>query len=167
MLPGSGDKRISREKSRTNGRTHEIQRLIGRSLRTSVDLKSLGERTIQIDCDVIQADGGTRVASIVGASVALYRACEKLKLSYRPQLVSAVSLGWVKGKLLVDLAYTEDSQAEVDANIVMLQNGEFVEVQATAEKKSFSMNQWSQMLETSMKSCAEVLEIQKKVLGIA
>jgi ribonuclease PH len=166
MLPGSTDKRISREKSRTNGRTQEIQRLIGRSLRSSVDLKLLGERTLQIDCDVIQADGGTRVASIVGASVALFKACEKLKLSYRPRLVSAVSLGWVKGALLTDLAYTEDSQADVDSNIVMLDNEDFVEIQATAEKKSFSRDQWNSMLEAAQLACREVLLQQRRALDL-
>ncbi len=164
MLPGSSDKRISREKSRTNGRTHEIQRLIGRSLRSSIDLKSIGERSFTVDCDVIQADGGTRVASIVGASVALQIAFRKLKMKSVPQLISAVSLGLIEGQIFVDLAYTEDVQAEVDSNIVVLENGELVEVQATAEKKSFKIETWNEMLEKAVAACSKITNLQREVL---
>jgi len=166
MLPGSSDKRISRDRSRNNGRTHEIQRLIGRSLRNAIDLKILGERTVSIDCDVLQADGGTRVASIVGASVALQLAAKKIGLRVRPKLVSAVSLGLIKGEILVDLAYTEDAAAEVDSNVVILESGELCEVQATAEKGTFSVEQWQSMLGQAQKACQQIIQIQKQILGL-
>ena len=149
MLPSSTPTRSQRETagSRPQGRTQEIQRLIGRSLRAAVDLEALGERTIAVDCDVIQADGGTRTASITGGVIALGLAIEKLqqqgsiKKTGRPvlrQLVAAVSVGIVGGVPMLDLNYSEDSKADADCNVVMTQAGWLVEVQATAERKPFS-----------------------------
>src|SRR5690348_2782416 len=155
MLPRSTLTRTPREASRgkQSGRTHEIQRLIGRALRAVVDLKQLGERTITLDCDVIQADGGTRTASITGAFVALGLAMSKLveagSLSAAPirDYVAAVSVGIVEGEILLDLAYEEDSQAEVDMNFVMTGGRKIVEVQATAEKHPFDDGQLKKMME--------------------
>ena len=146
MLPRAGNTRSQRESvaGRVGGRTHEIQRLIGRSLRACVDLRALGERTIVLDCDVIQADGGTRTAAITGAWVALKRACGRLRergvLAVDPVRVglAAVSVGIVGGETLLDLNYAEDSRADVDANVVMTDKGEYVEVQATAERTPLS-----------------------------
>ncbi len=170
MLPGCSDKRIQRDKIRSTGRTHEIQRLIGRSIRASIDLAKLGQRTVQIDCDVVQADGGTRVASITGAYLAFRLALAKLKkskiISNEPPttLVSAVSLGKVAGEWVLDLEYTEDVQADVDANIVMNERGEFIEVQGTAEKNSFPRAELNQMLGLATGGCQELFEIQRKYL---
>ncbi len=170
MLPGCSDKRIQRDKIRSTGRTHEIQRLIGRSIRASIDLAKLGQRTVQIDCDVVQADGGTRVASITGAYLAFRLALAKLKkskiISNEPPttLVSAVSLGKVAGEWVLDLEYTEDVQADVDANIVMNERGEFIEVQGTAEKNSFPRAELNQMLDLATGGCQELFEIQRKYL---
>ncbi len=173
MLPSSSQVRISREaaRGRIGGRTHEIQRLIGRSLRTIADLKSLGERTIWIDCDVIQADGGTRTASITGAYVALVEAARQLikqgVVQKNPikDSVAAVSVGIVDGKPLLDLNYEEDSRAEVDMNFVMTGSGKFVEVQGTAESAPFTKKGLDRMAEIAQQGIRELLKAQKKVLA--
>jgi ribonuclease PH len=173
MLPSSSQVRISREaaRGRIGGRTHEIQRLIGRSLRTIADLKSLGERTIWIDCDVIQADGGTRTASITGAYVALVEAARQLikqgVIQKNPikDSVAAVSVGIVDGKPLLDLNYEEDSRAEVDMNFVMTGSGKFVEVQGTAESAPFTKRGLDRMAEIAQQGIRELLKVQKKVLA--
>ncbi|SMP10453.1 ribonuclease PH [Desulfurobacterium pacificum] len=169
MLPRATAQRTVREaaKGKLTGRTQEIQRLIGRSLRCAVDLTALGEITIWIDCDVIQADGGTRTASITGAFVALYRALEKIeKLSAVKNFVAAVSVGVVNGQVLLDLNYEEDSLAEVDMNIVMTDKGEFAEIQGTAEGETFSRDILNTMLNLGEKGIKELIEIQKSVLGV-
>ena len=150
LLPRSTHNRTVRESSRgrIGGRTSEIQRLIGRSLRAVVDLEKLGERTIWVDCDVIQADGGTRTAAITGAYVALVDAMDSLLkggiLEESPLMgfLAAISVGMVEGELLLDLCYQEDSQAEVDMNVVMTEEGEIIEIQGTAEKKPFTREEW-------------------------
>ena len=153
------------------GRTHEIQRLIGRSLRSVVDMKLLGERTVILDCDVLQADGGTRTAAITGACVALALALDALvkagTLAKSPlrQLVAATSVGIVEGTPLLDLCYEEDSQAEVDMNVVMTADGGLVETQATAEKGSYSRAQLSQLLDLAEGGLADIIGAQKQVLG--
>ena len=170
MLPASCTERITREASRgkLSGRTQEIQRLIGRSLRSVVDLKKLGERTIWLDADVIQGDGGTRTASITGCYIALEHAVKKLienkKLSASPirDSVAAVSVGVVRGKPVLDLCYAEDSKAEVDMNVVMTGSGKLVEVQGTAEGKPFSEAALLQMLKLAKKGIRELTGIQKK-----
>ena len=172
MLPRSTLTRTPREaaRGRQSGRTHEIQRLIGRALRAVVDLKLLGERTITLDCDVIQADGGTRTASITGAFVALGLAMEKLveagTLSAAPlrDFVAAVSVGVVEGSVLLDLCYEEDSQAEVDMNVVMTADGGLVETQATAEKGSFSRRDLDGLIDLAEAGLKEVFAIQRAVL---
>ncbi len=172
MLPGSSDKRISREKSRSNGRTHEIQRLIGRSLRSCIALEELGQRSIMIDCDVIQADGGTRVASITGAYLALRLAlCRLLELKKIQRIpkttkIAGISIGRCHGKMLADLNYQEDSAAELDANIIMNDRGEFVEIQGTAEKGSFSKGEFQDLLSLAEKSCSAIFEIQQEYLKL-
>jgi ribonuclease PH len=173
MLPGSSDTRISRESSRgrVGGRTHEIQRLIGRSLRTIADLQSLGEKTIWIDCDVIQADGGTRTASITGAYVALAEASHKwlrdgiLGANPIKDFVAAVSIGIVDGKILLDLCYEEDSKADVDMNFVMTGSGKFIEVQGTAEHSPFTKKQMERMADLAQQGIKELLREQKKVIA--
>lgn len=175
MLPRATATRTAREvsKGRPSGRTHEIQRLIGRSLRAVVDLTALGERSVILDCDVIQADGGTRVASITGAYVALAIALKNLmkyKTLAKPPLtgaVAAVSVGISKGMPVLDLCYEEDSAAEVDANVVLTDEGRFIEYQATAEHKSFDDAQMSQMTALAKKGIAELLAIQKAAIGSA
>jgi ribonuclease PH len=170
MLPGSSDKRIHRDKIRSTGRTHEIQRLIGRSIRAAVDLKSLGHRTVQIDCDVVQADGGTRVAAITGSYLAFRLALEKIREKtsgkFNPQttMVSAVSVGRVGGQMLLDLEYIEDVDAEVDANLVVNERMHLIEVQGTAEKGSFSRSEWDQMLDLGLAGCTQLFEIQRRYL---
>jgi ribonuclease PH len=172
MLPRATLTRTPRESERgkIGGRTHEIQRLIGRSLRSIVDMKALGERTIILDCDVLQADGGTRTAAITGASVALSIALGKLvaagtlKTSPLTQMIAATSVGIVDGNILLDLAYEEDSRAEVDMNVVMLANGGLVETQATAERVSYSRAQLEAMLDCAEKGIRELLEIQMTAL---
>jgi len=172
MLPRSTLTRTPREvsKGRQSGRTHEIQRLIGRSLRAVTDLAKLGERTIWVDCDVIQADGGTRTASITGAFVALGLALEKLveagTLALVPlrDFVAAVSVGMVDGEILLDLCYEEDSRADVDMNFVMTAGGKMVEVQATAEHRVFDDQQLSKMLSLARKGVQELIEKQRAVL---
>jgi len=173
MLPGSSQQRIGRESSRgkVGGRTHEIQRLIGRSLRAIADLKSLGERTIWIDCDVIQADGGTRTASITGAYVAVAEAVrswlDKKIITSDPvkDAVAAVSIGIVDGKILLDLCYEEDSKADVDMNFVMTGSGKFIEVQGTAESAPFTRKQMERMAEIAQNGIKELMKSQKKVIG--
>lgn len=175
MLPRSAKKRILRESTsgKVGGRTHEIQRLIGRSLRAAFDLSSLGERTIYIDCDVIQADGGTRTASVTGAFVAVY---DTLLLLSRQKLidriplidsVAAVSVGVIGGAPCLDLNYEEDSRAEVDMNVIMTGGGKFVEVQGTAELSAFTMDELNQMLGLAKKGIEELNNLQKTALGIA
>jgi ribonuclease PH len=173
MLPRSTTTRSQREssKGRPSGRTHEIQRLVGRSLRCIVDLKALGEKTLWIDCDVIQADGGTRTASITGAFVALVEALRHLKkqgtIAELPLLdfVAATSVGKVGGGVLLDLNYEEDSKAEVDMNIVKTGRGLFVEVQGTAEDAPFSEDELQKLMVAADKGIAELIVVQKKVLG--
>lgn len=173
MLPRSTGDRNTRDINRLkkNNRSVEIQRLIGRSLRSVVDYKLLGERTITLDCDVIQADGGTRTASITGAFVALVLACKKLldqgliKKMPIKGFVSAVSVGIVNDEALLDLPYVEDSNAKVDMNIVMTDKGEFIEVQGTGEESPFTREQFNKLLELGEKGTKELIEIQKEVLG--
>jgi ribonuclease PH len=172
MLPRATATRTPREvsKGRQSGRTHEIQRLIGRSLRTVVDLEALGERSIIIDCDVIQADGGTRTAAITGAFVALAAAVQQLlqfgalKKSPLRSHVAAVSVGIVNGEPLLDLCYDEDSKAEVDANVVLTGGGSFVEFQATAEREAFDDALMAQMIALARKGVGELVEMQKQAL---
>lgn len=174
MLPRATHSRSPREaaKGKIGGRTHEIQRLIGRSLRAVTNLTDLGERSIMIDCDVIQADGGTRTASITGAYVALADACallmERGLLKSNPlkEQVAAVSVGIVGGEVLLDLNYIEDSSAEVDMNIVMTSSDRYVEVQGTAESEPFTMGQMDAMRATALKGIAELFQIQKRALEI-
>lgn len=169
MLPRSGKTRSPRESAtgRVGGRTHEIQRLIGRSLRAVVDLRALGERTVIVDCDVLQADGGTRTAAITGAWLALRRACMTLRetnvLRADPirSGLAAVSVGIVGGTPLLDLAYVEDSRAEVDANVVMTDTGAFVEVQATAEGAVYTRAELESLLALAAKGTQELLSIQR------
>jgi ribonuclease PH len=173
MLPGSSQARIGRESARgkIGGRTHEIQRLIGRSLRAIADLRKLGERTIWIDCDVIQADGGTRTASITGAYVALVEAVRGwlgrgiIKEDPIKDAVAAVSIGIVEGKILLDLAYEEDSRADVDMNFVMTGSGKFIEVQGTAESNPFTNKQMGRMTDMAQQGIRELLKAQKQVLA--
>jgi len=172
MLPGSSQQRIGRESSRgrVGGRTHEIQRLIGRSLRAIADLKSLGERSIWIDCDVIQADGGTRTASITGAYVALVQATRSwlgrgiISVDPIKDFVAAVSIGVVDGKIHLDLCYEEDSKADVDMNFVMTGSGKFIEVQGTAESTPFTKKQMERMSDLAQQGIKELLKAQKKVI---
>ncbi len=173
MLPSSSQERISRESSRgkVGGRTHEIQRLIGRSLRVIADLESLGERTVWIDCDVIQADGGTRTASITGAYVALVEASRRwtktgaVKQKLILDSVAAVSVGVVNRKVFLDLNYEEDSQAEVDMNFVMTGSGKFIEVQGTAEGAPFTKAKLDRMADIAHQGIRDLIKAQKKVLA--
>ncbi|MBO1923337.1 ribonuclease PH [Thiomicrorhabdus sp. 6S3-12] len=173
MLPRSTGTRMRREASagKQGGRTQEIQRLIGRSLRAAVDLTRLGERTIHIDCDVIQADGGTRTASITGGFVALSIAIEHLiekgLLAENPiiQQVASISVGVYQGTPVLDLDYAEDSNAETDMNLVMTDKGTFIEVQGTAEAAPYSMDELQAMLELGRKGIAELTEIQRQALA--
>ncbi len=172
MLPRATLTRTPREAERgkIGGRTHEIQRLIGRSLRSIVDMKALGERTVILDCDVLQADGGTRTAAITGAAVALALALRKLvaagTLKETPlrQMIAATSVGIVDGNVLLDLCYEEDSRATVDMNVVMLAHGGLVETQATAEKDSFTRQQLNAMLDYAEKGIRELLAAQQSIL---
>ncbi len=172
MLPRATATRTPREvvKGRPTGRTLEIQRLIGRSLRTVVDLQALGERSIIIDCDVLQADGGTRTASITGAYVALVMAVRKLvsfgALKSMPvkESVAAISVGIVRGEAMLDLNYEEDSQAEVDMNVVMTGAGQFIELQATGEKTPFNDTQLAAMVALASSGIRDLIEIQKEAL---
>lgn len=173
MIPGSTKTRKARDinKLKIDGRSQEIQRLIGRSLRSVVDLEAIGERTIWIDCDVIQADGGTRTASITGAFVAMadafYKLLKRKEIGKMPirAFVSAVSVGILKGETIIDLCYEEDSAAEVDMNIVMTNKGEFVEVQGTGEEATFTHNDLMSLISLATKGCQELYNIQRDALG--
>ncbi len=172
MLPRSTDGRMQREAARgkQGGRTVEIQRLIGRSLRAAVDLALLGEHTITIDCDVIQADGGTRTAAISGATVALVDAIKQLKAKGNikkqalKQLIAAVLVGVYQGQAILDLDYAEDSKAETDMNIIMTEQGDFIELQGTAEGEPFRHEQLMEMLALAKKGIGEIVTIQKNAL---
>jgi len=171
MLPRATHTRTNRETMRPSGRTQEIQRLIGRSLRAVVDMKLLGERQILIDCDVLQADGGTRCASITGACVALALAVKNMlqqgKLKKNPIIseVAAVSVGMVENTALLDLCYAEDSTAEVDMNIVCTGSGKFIEIQGTAERAPFNREQMNEMLELAEKGINQLFTIQRYALN--
>jgi len=171
MLPRSSGQRIQRERSKVGGRTHEIQRLIGRSLRSVVDMKALGERSVLIDCDVIQADGGTRTASITGAYIALVDALRHFKnqglIGTVPvnDYLAAISVGIVAGKPVLDLCYTEDSSAEVDMNLVMTGRGKIVEVQGTAEGEPFSRDELDRLLALGEKGIRALVKKQKEILA--
>jgi len=170
MLPRSSGQRIQRERSKVGGRTHEIQRLIGRALRSVVDMKALGERSVLIDCDVVQADGGTRTASITGAYIALVDALRHVKkqglIAEVPVLdyLAAVSVGIVDGKPMLDLCYTEDSSAEVDMNLVMTGKGGIVEIQGTAEGEPFSKAELGKLLALGEKGIKALVQKQKDLL---
>lgn len=174
MLPRSTNERMQREVSRTGpaGRTLEIQRLIARALRGMVNTDSLGEVTITVDCDVIQADGGTRTASITGGCVALVDAIHhmqrtnQLKVDPLKNLVASVSVGIYKNTPIVDLDYIEDSSAETDMNIIMTEKGDFVEVQGTAEGKPFKLNELNSMLQLAQQAIPKLILLQRQVLGI-
>lgn len=173
MLPRATGTRVDREavRGKQSGRTQEIQRLIGRSLRAMIDLRKLGEHTIYIDCDVLQADGGTRTASITGAAVALVDALESLqrqkKLKHDPflGLVAGVSVGIKEGQVLLDLDYNEDSSCDTDLNVVMTEQGQFIEIQGTAEEKPFSRHEADAMLDMATAGIKQLIDLQKQVLG--
>ena len=174
MLPRSTNTRIDREavKGRQSGRTQEIQRLIGRSLRAVVNLKNIGERQIKVDCDVIQADGGTRTASISGGYVALHLSIEKLKRSYnlnKPLIkepIAAVSAGLIDSQPYLDLNYEEDAKAQVDANFVICESKKIVEIQVTGEEHSFTNEQFQQIFNLSQAGISQIIKKQKEVLNI-
>jgi len=171
MLPRATNTRSERERFKLSGRTQEIQRLIGRSLRAVVDLKLLGERTIIIDCDVLQADGGTRTVAITGGFIALVDAIRKMKKDKKiasfpvKDYLAAISVGIVKGNTLLDLTFQEDSSAEVDMNVVMTGSGDFVEVQATGEEAAFSEKKLLEMLGLARMGIGELIAIEKEILG--
>lgn len=173
MLPRATHTRNSRERSKVGGRTMEIQRLIGRSLRSVVDLSRLGQRTITVDCDVIQADGGTRTASISGAYVAMMIAMKRLvasgKLAEIPvtKQVAAVSVGRHAGEFLLDLNYSEDSRAEIDMNVVMTDSGQFIEVQGTGEENPFSETDLTTMIALAKVGVRQICEAQRRALQLA
>lgn len=169
MLPRATHTRNARERNgKISGRTQEIQRLIGRSLRAAVDLTRLGPRTITLDCDVIQADGGTRTASVTGAYIALHRACSRLVaqgvLPVHPvrTAVAAISVGVVEGEILLDLCYAEDSRADVDFNVVMTAGHEFIEVQGTGEGGVFNRSTMNAMLDLAERGITDILQIQQE-----
>ena len=172
MLPRATHTRNRRERGSLGGRTQEIQRLIGRALRASIDLSSLGERQIIVDCDVLVADGGTRTAAISGAAVALHDACAflvregRLQASPMRELVAAVSVGVVGGEPRLDLEYIEDVAADVDMNLVMLESGGLVEVQGTAENNSFSRAELNALLDLGLDGIHQILALQRQTLGI-
>lgn len=172
MLPRATHTRTRRERGSLGGRTQEIQRLIGRALRASIDLAALGERQIIVDCDVLVADGGTRTAAISGAAVALHDACSGLvsagTIARNPiiELVSAVSVGVVAGEPRLDLEYSEDVAADVDMNLVALESGGLVEVQGTAEHHSFSREELNALLDLGLAGIRQILTLQRQTLGI-
>lgn len=174
MLPRSTNTRMDREaaKGKQSGRTQEIQRLIGRSLRSAFDLNAFGERTLQLDCDVIQADGGTRTAAITGAMVATYDAFSALlaqeKITALPlkHFVAAVSVGVYQGMPVLDLDYAEDSECDTDMNVVMTETGKFIEIQGTAEGEAFDRETMNQLLDLASAGIADLVALQKRVLGI-
>ncbi len=169
MLPRSCSSRVNRERQKS-GRTFEIQRLVGRSLRSVVEMKELGERTIYIDCDVIQADGGTRTASITGSFIALVDCLDTMKgeglIKRIPitEFVAATSVGIVDGAKLLDLTYEEDSKAEVDMNVVMVSKGDFIEVQGTAERKPFAKRELDELLDLAKNGIEQLIKMQKDLL---
>ncbi len=171
MLPRATNERNSREasKGKLSGRTVEIQRLIGRALRASIDLEKLGEKLITIDCDVIQADGGTRTASITGGFVALALAIKKLVeaevLMENPIISNVAAISVVNGELMADLKYTEDSAAEVDMNVIMNKKGEFIEVQGTGEESTYTRKELNDMLDLAENSINRIIALQDKVIG--
>ena len=167
MLPAATNTRSNRERVLSAGRTKEIQRLIGRSLRAAVDLDALGERTFNVDCDVLDADGGTRTAAITGAFVAVRQAIDQLAYDASPiqSAVAAVSIGMIDGQVLVDLNYAEDSTADVDCNIVGLATGDLVEVQGTAEGRSFTPEQLTEMVEAAQTALDEMFAAQTAILS--
>lgn len=171
MLPGSCGTRKKRDRGKTDGRSVEIQRLIGRALRSVADMDKLGERTIWIDCDVIQADGGTRTASITGAFVAMAEAMKKMKIQGLIEeiplngFVSAVSVGIVENEKLLDLCYAEDSKAMVDMNVVMTDRGEYIEIQGTGEDRPFCREELNELLLLAAEGCGQLHQIQKQITG--
>ncbi len=172
MIPASTHQRMQREinKGKPSGRTSEIQRLIGRSFRSVIDLEAIGPNTVYIDCDVMDADGGTRTASITGASVALYTAFQRMVnqwvMSKNPmrELVAAISVGIVNGVPCLDLCYEEDSKAEVDMNVVMTESGKFIEIQGTAEHQPFDDEQLASMLALAKQGLTEIFKLQRKII---
>lgn len=170
LLPRSTDSRVGRERKKVSGRTMEIQRLIGRALRATIDLKALGENSIIIDCDVIEADGGTRTASIVGAFMALAAAVKKIKTEQGiekqvlKKCVTATSVGILEGTPILDLCYIEDSKAEVDMNVVLADGKEVIEVQGTGEESTFSRSELNTLLDLAEKGCAELMKIQMEYI---
>jgi ribonuclease PH len=167
MLPASTGERTAREarSGRQGGRTVEIQRLVGRSLRAAYDLQALGERTVWLDCDVIQADGGTRTAAITGAWIALARAARRMAFPLPADQIGAVSVGIVDGEPLLDLDYEEDSSADVDMNVVMRGDGRLIEVQATAERNAFSREELTGLLDLAAAGIERLAAIQREALG--
>jgi len=172
LLPQSTNERVERERKSLSGRTQEIQRLIGRSLRAGVDLTALGERALIVDCDVIEADGGTRTASIIGGFVALCLALQKIKArdgidaKIISHSITAISVGMMEGTPLLDLCYIEDSKAGVDMNVVMCDAKTFVEVQGTGEHDTYTRAQMNAMLDLGEKGCREILEKQMAMIGV-
>ncbi len=175
LLPRSTTQRVRRERTGASGRTQEIQRLIGRALRGVCDLKNFGERHLIIDCDVLEADGGTRTASIVGGFLALARALQKMKSALPhafpkgqalKSFVAATSVGIIDGSPILDLCYAEDSKADVDMNVVMTDSGEFVEIQGTGEESVFSRAQLDSLLVLAEKGCRELIHVQQSFLGL-
>ncbi len=172
MIPRATEDRVNRERKGVGGRTAEIQRLIGRSLRSICDRKLLGERSITLDADVIAADGGTRTASITGCYVALYDAIQKLrndkKIDQNPlaEFMAAVSVGIVGGQIVLDLPYEEDSKAQVDMNVVMTESGKYIEIQGTAEGHPFDKKERDGLLEIAESGIKQLIQIQKKSLGL-
>jgi ribonuclease PH len=173
MLPGSSPERIRRERNGAKGRTQEIERLIGRSLRAVTDMKALGEHSIRLDCDVLQADGGTRTASICGAYIALHDACERLVMAgsipANPLTTecAAISVGMVDGQPVLDLPYPEDSTADVDFNVIMTGTGQLIEVQGTAEGNTFSRSELDALLDLAEAGIASIAVAQREVLATA
>lgn len=171
MLPGASNQRFQRERSKINSRSTEIQRMIGRALRAVVDLSKFPGITLTVDCDVLQADGGTRTAAITGACVALYDAFTRLQkddvIDENPlkELIAAVSVGIVDGEIMLDLDYEADSRAEVDMNIVMTESGKFVEIQGTAEKEPFDDDRLKQMLKAAKSGILQLFKEQRKALA--
>jgi ribonuclease PH len=167
MLPASTGERMQREarSGRQGGRTIEIQRLVGRSVRAAYDLEALGERTVYLDCDVIQADGGTRTAAITGAWIALALAARRMAFPLPSNQIGAVSVGIVEGEALLDLDYAEDSSAEVDMNVVMRGDGQLIEVQATAERNVFDRDQLDQLLDLAASGIERLAALQKEAVG--
>ena len=171
MLPRSGRQRNQREILKPNGRNMEIQRLIGRSMRTVIDLDKMGERTITLDCDAIQADGGTRTASITAAYIATYDAVKwmlqnrMLKQTILKEAVAAISVGIYRGQEILDLNYDEDSQAHTDMNVVMTESGKFIEIQGTAELEPFGIDTLGRLLKLAKKGCDELMAMQKELLA--